>query len=127
MKHGGSNCDCTGQKCQLRRYHMRSGTPLWCSDVEMWSFGARPALWRVRRAGEKGRPGIYPLATQHGAKELTILMMIPTLLHHGMIVVGLPYAFQGLVLNRRDHRRLALWRLNCYESQTVAACRRITN
>ncbi len=34
-------------------------------------------------------------ATQHGGQESTILTMIPTLLHHGMIVVGLPYAFQG--------------------------------
>jgi NAD(P)H dehydrogenase (quinone) len=34
-------------------------------------------------------------ATQHGGQESTILSFIPTLLHHGMIVVGLPYAFQG--------------------------------
>ena len=34
-------------------------------------------------------------ATQHGGQELTILTFIPTLLHLGMIVVGLPYAFQG--------------------------------
>jgi NAD(P)H dehydrogenase (quinone) len=34
--------------------------------------------------------------TQHGGQESTILTMIPTLLHHGMVVVGLPYAFQGL-------------------------------
>ena len=33
--------------------------------------------------------------TQHGGQESTILTMIPTLLHHGMVVVGLPYAFQG--------------------------------
>ena len=33
--------------------------------------------------------------TQHGGQESTILSMIPTLLHHGMIVVGLPYSFQG--------------------------------
>jgi len=33
--------------------------------------------------------------TQHGGQETTILSMIPTLLHHGMIVVGLPYSFQG--------------------------------
>jgi NAD(P)H dehydrogenase (quinone) len=35
-------------------------------------------------------------ATQHGGQESTILTMIPTLLHHGMIVVGLPYAFEGI-------------------------------
>jgi NAD(P)H dehydrogenase (quinone) len=34
-------------------------------------------------------------ATQHGGQESTILTTIPTLLHHGMVVVGLPYAFQG--------------------------------
>jgi NAD(P)H dehydrogenase (quinone) len=34
-------------------------------------------------------------ATQHGGQESTLLTFIPTLLHHGMVVVGLPYAFQG--------------------------------
>lgn len=34
-------------------------------------------------------------ATQHGGQESTILSFIPTLLHHGMVVVGLPYAYQG--------------------------------
>ena len=34
-------------------------------------------------------------ATQHGGQESTILSFHNTLLHHGMIVVGLPYAFQG--------------------------------
>jgi NAD(P)H dehydrogenase (quinone) len=33
-------------------------------------------------------------ATQHGGQETTILTFIPTLLHQGMIVVGLPYAEQ---------------------------------
>ncbi len=32
-------------------------------------------------------------ATQHGGQESTILTMIPTLMHHGMVVVGLPYSF----------------------------------
>lgn len=34
-------------------------------------------------------------ATQHGGQESTILGFHTTLLHQGMIVVGLPYAFQG--------------------------------
>lgn len=34
-------------------------------------------------------------ATQHGGQESTILSFHIPLLHHGMIVVGLPYAFQG--------------------------------
>ena len=34
-------------------------------------------------------------ATQHGGQESTILGFHVTLLHHGMVVVGLPYAFAG--------------------------------
>jgi NAD(P)H dehydrogenase (quinone) len=33
--------------------------------------------------------------SQHGGQETTILTFIPVLLHLGMIVVGLPYSFQG--------------------------------
>ena len=33
--------------------------------------------------------------SQHGGQESTILSFHTTLLHHGMIIVGLPYAFQG--------------------------------
>jgi NAD(P)H dehydrogenase (quinone) len=36
--------------------------------------------------------------TQHGGQESTILTFHVTLLHHGMVVVGLPYAFQGQML-----------------------------
>ncbi|MGA1843876.1 MAG: NAD(P)H:quinone oxidoreductase [bacterium] len=34
-------------------------------------------------------------ATQHGGQESTILSFHITLLHHGCIIVGLPYTFQG--------------------------------
>jgi NAD(P)H dehydrogenase (quinone) len=34
-------------------------------------------------------------ATQHGGQESTILSFHTTLLHHGFVVVGLPYSFQG--------------------------------
>jgi len=34
-------------------------------------------------------------ATQHGGQESTLLSFHITLLHHGMVVVGLPYAFAG--------------------------------
>jgi len=34
-------------------------------------------------------------ATQHGGQESTILSFHITLLHQGMIIVGLPYAFEG--------------------------------
>lgn len=38
-------------------------------------------------------------ATQHGGQESTILGFVPTLLHHGMVVVGLPYTAQGQMRN----------------------------
>jgi NAD(P)H dehydrogenase (quinone) len=34
-------------------------------------------------------------ATQHGGQESTILSTHAVLLHHGMVIVGLPYAWQG--------------------------------
>ena len=36
-------------------------------------------------------------ASQHGGQETTLVSFHTTLLHHGMIVVGLPYSEQGLV------------------------------
>jgi len=44
-----------------------------------------------------GKPaGVFTSSgTQHGGQESTILTFIPTLLHQGMIVVGLPYSFAG--------------------------------
>ena len=33
--------------------------------------------------------------TQHGGQESTILSFHTTLLHHGMVIAGLPYSFQG--------------------------------
>ena len=34
-------------------------------------------------------------ATQHGGQETTLLSIITNLLHHGMVIAGLPYAFVG--------------------------------
>ncbi|PKM97589.1 MAG: NAD(P)H:quinone oxidoreductase, partial [Elusimicrobia bacterium HGW-Elusimicrobia-3] len=34
-------------------------------------------------------------ATQHGGQESTILSFHTTLLHHGMVIAGLPYTYQG--------------------------------
>jgi NAD(P)H dehydrogenase (quinone) len=44
-----------------------------------------------------GKPGgvFASTATQHGGQESTLLSFHTTLLHLGMVVVGLPYAFAG--------------------------------
>ena len=38
-------------------------------------------------------------ASQHGGNESTILSVHKTLLHHGLVIVGLPYSFQGQLRN----------------------------
>jgi len=53
---------------------------------ELWLKGAL-----VGKAGSV----FCSTATQHGGQETTILTFLCTLMHHGMVVVGLPYAFQG--------------------------------
>ena len=35
-------------------------------------------------------------ASQHGGQETTITSFHTTLLHHGMVIVGVPYSHQGL-------------------------------
>jgi NAD(P)H dehydrogenase (quinone) len=48
-----------------------------------------------------GKPGsvFTSSATQHGGQESTLITFHITLLHQGMIVVGLPYAFAGQMRN----------------------------
>ncbi len=53
------------------------------------------SLWAQGKLVGKVGSVFTSSATQHGGQESTILGFIPTLLHHGMVVVGLPYAFQG--------------------------------
>lgn len=50
------------------------------------------ALWASGALVGKVGSVFTSTATQHGGQESTILTFHPTLLHHGMIVVGLPYA-----------------------------------
>jgi NAD(P)H dehydrogenase (quinone) len=54
-------------------------------------------LWaRGRLVGKVG--SVFAVTgTQHGGQETTITSFHTTLFHHGMVVVGLPYAFDGLV------------------------------
>ncbi len=53
------------------------------------------SLWMKGALVGKVGSVITSSATQHGGQESTILTFIPTLLHQGMVVVGLPYSFQG--------------------------------
>jgi NAD(P)H dehydrogenase (quinone) len=53
------------------------------------------SLWAQGKLVGKVGSVFTSTATQHGGQESTILGFIPTLMHHGLVVVGLPYAFQG--------------------------------
>jgi NAD(P)H dehydrogenase (quinone) len=53
------------------------------------------ALWAQGKLIGKVGSVFTSTATQHGGQEATILTTLPVLLHHGMVVVGLPYSFQG--------------------------------
>ncbi len=52
-------------------------------------------LWAEGKLVGKLGSAFTSTATQHGGQESTILSFISTFLHHGMLVAGLPYAFQG--------------------------------
>jgi NAD(P)H dehydrogenase (quinone) len=52
-------------------------------------------LWQAGKLVGKVGSVMSSSATQHGGQESTILTFHPVLLHQGMIIVGLPYAFAG--------------------------------
>jgi NAD(P)H dehydrogenase (quinone) len=56
---------------------------------------ATGSLWAQGKLVGKVGSVFTSSATQHGGQESTILSFHTTLLHHGMLIVGLPYAFAG--------------------------------
>ncbi len=52
-------------------------------------------LWASGKLNGKVGAAFVSTATQHGGQETTLFSIITNLLHFGMIVVGLPYSFQG--------------------------------
>jgi NAD(P)H dehydrogenase (quinone) len=52
-------------------------------------------LWARGALNGKVGAAFTSTATQHGGQEMTLFSLIANLLHFGMIVVGLPYSFQG--------------------------------
>jgi NAD(P)H dehydrogenase (quinone) len=53
------------------------------------------ALWAKGALVDKVGSVFTSTATQHGGQEATILSLHTVLLHHGMIIAGLPYTFEG--------------------------------
>jgi NAD(P)H dehydrogenase (quinone) len=52
-------------------------------------------LWFTGALVGKVGSAFCATASQHGGQETTLTSMHTTLLHHGMIIVGLPYAWAG--------------------------------
>ena len=57
-----------------------------------WDQGG--ALWANDALVGKVGSVISSTATQHGGQEMTLMSGITTLLHFGLIIVGLPYSFK---------------------------------
>ncbi len=63
---------------QMRNFWDQTG-PLWAKGALVGKVGA----------------AFTSTASQHGGQETTLTSIHTTLLHHGMIIVGLPYSFAG--------------------------------
>lgn len=69
-----------GNMCaQMRNFWDRTG-PLWTRDALVGKLAS----------------AFTSTASQHGGQETTITSFHSTLLHHGMIIIGLPYSFKEI-------------------------------
>jgi NAD(P)H dehydrogenase (quinone) len=74
------------------------GTPTNYGNMssQMSAFWAQTTgLWKKGALIGKIGGGFSSTGSQHGGNEAAILSMHKTLLHHGFIIAGLPYSFQG--------------------------------
>ncbi len=65
-----------------------------CGQMRQF-LDATGRLWAQGTLVGKAGSVFTSSGTQHGGQESTILSFHTTLLHHGMVVVGLPYSFSG--------------------------------
>lgn len=52
-------------------------------------------LWFQGKLIGKVGAAFTSTATQHGGQETTLFSILTTLMHHGLVLTGLPYSFQG--------------------------------
>ena len=69
-----------------------------CGQMRQF-LDATGQLWAQGALVGKAGSVFTSTATQHGGQEATLLSFHITLLHHGFVIVGLPYAFQGQMRN----------------------------
>lgn len=56
-------------------------------------------LWAKGALVGKVGAAFTSTAAQHGGQETTLFSILTTLMHHGMVLVGLPYSFAGQTRN----------------------------
>lgn len=73
-----------------------TGTRYGRMSSQMANFWDRTGgLWMKGALTGKVGAAFSSTASQHGGQETTLLSIITNLLHHGMLISGLPYSFQG--------------------------------
>ncbi len=73
-----------------------SGTRFGMMTSQMKNFiDQSGGLWMKGALVGKVGSAMSSAGTQHGGQEATLLSFHTVMLHHGMVVVGLPYAYQG--------------------------------
>ena len=73
-----------------------TGTRFGNMSAQMKTFlDSTGALWAKGALVGKVGSVFTSTGTQHGGQESTLLTFHPVLLHHGMVIAGLPYAFGG--------------------------------
>lgn len=70
-----------------------------CGQMRQF-FDASGGIWKSGALVGKVGSVFTSSGTQHGGQESTILSVHVTLLHHGMVIAGLPYSFDAQ--NRTD-------------------------
>ena len=58
-------------------------------------FDRTGGLWMKGALVGKVGAAFTSTASQHGGQETTLLSILTNLLHHGLVISGLPYSFQG--------------------------------
>ena len=58
-------------------------------------FDRTGGLWAKGALVGKLGAAFTSTASQHGGQETTLISILTNLLHHGLVVTGLPYSFQG--------------------------------
>ena len=58
-------------------------------------FDQAGGLWMRGALNGKVGAAFVSTASQHGGQETTLFSVITNLMHFGMVIVGLPYSFQG--------------------------------